>query len=240
MPRTKKSEPAVTAEDVVYAFKNLLDLVNAYGGGAAPEKSSSKKAAAEEVTEVLDREEVENMGIKELRSLAAEHGIDAKKKADIFEAFESAGLFGEAEAEDEDEDEDEDDDEDEAEDDEDEEEEDEEEEDEYDRDELEEMTLAEVRKIAKGQGIDTKGLDQDALIDAILGENEDEEDEDEEEADTEELDEDALRAMSLGDLKSLAKELEIKVKVPKSATSDKKKKEAYVEAILDSGEEVDD
>lgn len=108
------------------------------------------------------------------------------------------------------------------------------------RDDLEEMSLKELRTVAREAGIEPKGLDTDALIDAILGESDpteddDEEDEDEdstsavedvdaddeeadedsdsddEEEDVEELTEDDLKAMSDTELRALCKEMGVKV-----------------------------
>ena len=196
--------------------------------------------------EVLDREETEGLAIKELRALAEERGIEHKKKADILAALEEGGHFGDDSDEEDDEDEDDEDvEEDEDDDDSDDEDDEDDEEGEYDRDELSEMSLKDLRKLAKEDGHDTKGLDQDAIIDLLMGEGDDEEDEDdedeadEEDEDTEELDEDALNAMSVKELTALAKELEIKVpaKEMKAAKNDKAKKKILVNTILDSGEE---
>ena len=238
-----KKTTTPTIDDVKSAFESAIDtLFSALNGSTtAPAKSETAKSAKAVDVEVLDRDEVESMGIKDLRTLAAGHGIELKKKAEILAAFEENGLFGESEEEDEEESEEEDEDEDESEEEEDEEESEDEGEEEYDRESLEEMTLKEVRAIAKEKEIATKGLDQDALIDAILGEgdeDEDEDEEDEEEGEEEvEIDEDALNGMTLAELKKLAKEIDVKVKVPASAKNDAKKKAVYVKAILDSAEE---
>lgn len=156
---------------------------------------------------------------------------------------------------DEDDDEDEDDEEEDEEDDEDEDDEDDEEDEDedegLDRDDLEEMDLKELRKVYRengGAAADYKGLDQDALIDLILGEDEeededdeDEDEDDEDDEDVEELDEDALKAMTNKDLLALAVELEIKVPAALKKTSPasvaKKNKPKLVDLILDSGDD---
>lgn len=240
MAKSKKVQTP-DADEVLQALAGALDLLNQYvtGNGGKPvgsvgadEVDEDEDEDEEGEWEALDREETEALGIKELRAIAVERGIEEKKKADILAALEEGGHFGEDE---EDEDEDEEGDEDE----------DEDEEDVWDRETLEEMDLKQLRAVAKEEGhsaADIKGKDQDALIDLILGEDEEEdEDEDEEEAEdeeTEELDEDALKAMSLTELRALAKELEITVKVPKAHKDGKsKEKKFFIETILNSGED---
>lgn len=147
---------------------------------------------------------------------------------------------------DEEDDEPEDDDEEEPEDEEEEDEEDEEDEDEeeeeegegYDREELEEMNLRELRALAREEGYDrddVKGLDSDSLIDLLSGEEGEEEDdeeydEDEEEDDDEVLDEDDLAAMSVKELRALAKEYERTV--PRGAT-----KSDIIDLIMEAADE---
>lgn len=193
-----------------------------------------------------DRAELEEMGIKDLRDLAKRHGIDTIKKAEIIDALAA------------DEDEDAEDDEDETDEDVESDEDDEEADDEgdaYTREELEEMSLRDLRALAKDSGYDpaeVKALDQDELVDLLLDEGDDDEDEgeededdedydDEDEADDEEeddeegdeeeieIDEDALNAMDLAELKEVASDLE--VKIPRNA-----KKPQIIQAILDSAE----
>lgn len=186
--------------------------------------------------EPLDRETVEALAIKDLRTLAKEYGVDATKKADILEALEE---FYEDDDEDEDDDEADEDDEDDEDDD------DDEEGEELDRDDLEEMSLKELRVLAKENGhtaADYKGMDQDAIIDLIMGEDDEDEDgdedddEDEDDEDVEELDEDALNDMTQKDLLALAKEIEVKVPaaLKKNSKANHKK---LVALILDSGDE---
>lgn len=204
------------------------------------------------------RDELEEMDIKTLRDLAKRHSLDTIKKAEIIDALASDEGEDEDEAEEDDEDEEYEEDED-ADDDEesDEDEEGDEEDDEeegYTREELEDMTLRDLRALAREyyDAADVKGLDQDALIDLLLGddeededadeaddededyeedESEDEGDEDEEEEDgEEELTEDDLRKMSLAELKEVAGD--IGITIPKSV-----KKDALVDLILESADE---
>lgn len=75
-------------------------------------------------------------------------------------------------------------------------------EEEPEEDELETMTLPELRKLAKELGIKTVGLKQDAIIEAIQeaqDEAEDEEDEDEDDLDDEDLEDDDLTDEELED-----------------------------------------
>jgi hypothetical protein len=182
--------------------------------------------------EPLDREEVEGMGIKDLRELAGQYLDDPpKKKAEILDALEEFYVGEDEDEDDEDLEEAEEDDEDEDED------------EGYSREDLEDLDLKALRKIAKDNGAsasDVKGKDSDDLIDLILGEEaeEDEEEEDEDEEDEEEvLDEDALKAMSESELKNLSKELEIKVPKKKSGEKPAQYKKRLVAKILESGEE---
>lgn len=123
------------------------------------------------------------------------------------------------------------------EDEEDEEEEDEEEEDDdevWTRDELDGKGIRELRKIALESGYTTddyKGLDVEGVIDLILGEGEDEEDEEEDDEDV--LTEDDLKAMSLAELKKMAKEYDVTVKAGVS-------KADLIDLILDAAGEEDD
>ena len=228
----KKSTPKFTVADAFEEVINALDkfrqvaVAEGIDLGAEPEVDEDEDEEEVEVT----REQVEEAtaaGIKALRELAAEVGIEETKKADILAAFDE--LLGDEEDEDEEEDE------------EDEEVEEDDDDEDEDRDELEEMDLKEVRKVARDAGFsasDYKGMDQDAIIDLILGEDEEEEEDEDEEDDeeVEELDEDALKAMTQKDLIGLAKELEIKVPaaLKKSSAANKKK---LVNLILDSGDE---
>lgn len=231
----KKSALDAAIDEVIVALQNLKKVA-----GSAPAADSS----AESDEDVYDRADVEKMPIKELRALAVELGLEEQKvKSGILDEMEANGLFADSEEEDdeeefEDEDEaDEDDDEDESdEEDEDEEEDDEEEDEGFTREELEGMSLAQLRKLAKEEGhtaAEYRKLDQDALVDLLAGDEEDG-DEDEEE-DEEEIDEDTLRAMDLPQLKKVAAELELKVPVAVG-----KNKNKLVNFILENAGEEDD
>lgn len=232
-----------TNQQIAEHFRALASLYADLEATSTSTKSKSKKAEedVEDVEEEEDedlpaptRGEVESLGIKELRELASKHGIESKKKADILEAFED--LYEE-----------DDDDEDEEPEDVDEDKDDEDEDGDYDRDDLEELTLKRLREIAKEEGhtaSDYKGMDKDALVDLILGEDDEDEDEDDEDEDddddddVEELDEDDLKQMTHKELMGLAKELDVKVPkaVQKSSAANKKK---LVDLILESGEDED-
>lgn len=248
----KTAKSTVTAEQVASAFAEAIRLSNLYNGASSDAPVAEVEADEDEV-EDEDDEEVEEVeltqemidtaageGIKSLRTLAQEVlGEDAPtKKAEILEAL--AELVEEDEEEDEDdEDEVEEVEEDDEADEDDEDEDDEDEEEGYDRDELEELDLKALRKIAKEEGhsaADYKGMDQDALIDLILGEEEAEDEDEDEDEEVEELDEDALNEMSQKELLGLAKELG--VKVPKAQQKQSKSNHKKIVAlILDSGEE---
>lgn len=229
-----------TADELAAAFLALLEG----GSAAAPAKGKGKAKSEPEPDEddddedadddesvekgSLDREEVEALGIKDLRALAVRAKLkEQKKKAEIYAELEKKGFFA---AEDDDDDDDEDDDEDAV--------------------DLSEMSLKELRAYAKSEeggehtAAEVKGLDQDALIALIEGDDEDDDDDDDEDEDAddddddddgeEELTEEDLKKMDLKGLKELAKELEIKVpaKLLKAASTDAKKRKVYVTAIL--------
>lgn len=237
MAKTNKSLVLSAEEEAfILALRNLLDsgVTEDDEEPDEVEDDVEEDEDDEEEAEPLDRDEVSAMAIKDLRALAKDYlGDDAPtKKADILEALEDYFVDDEEEDEDDEDEEDVEDVEDEDED---------EEEGEYDRDELAEMSLKDLRALAKEEGhsaADYRGLDQDALIDLIMGEDdEDEDDEDEEEdEEVEELDEDALKAMTHKELTALAKELEIKVPT-KLKKDTKANKTALVNLILDSGED---
>lgn len=225
-----KTKLTLSAEEeaFVLALRNLVGSVSDAEPVESEDEEEVEDDEDEEELEAPERDEVESLGIKDLRELAAKYGIDEKKKADILAAFED--LYDEDDEEDEDEEADEEEDED-------------EEEEGYDRDSLEDLDLKELRKIAKSEGHDAsdyKGMDQDAIIDLILGEedeDEDEEDEgDDEDEEAEELDEDDLIEMSHKDLLALCKELDIKVPaaLKKDTKANHKKLVAHV---LDDAEE---
>lgn len=227
----KKSPLAVAIDEAIKALQNLARVADQGG-----------ESAADDAGEKYDRAEIEGLPIKELRELAAELELDEQKvKKGILDEMEANGLFADSEEEDEDEEEFEDEDEADEEDDEDEEEEDEEDEDEeegFDREELEGMTLVQLKKLAKEEGHDAsvyRKLDQDALIDLLMGEDEDGEDEEEDEESEEEIDEDTLRSYDLAQLKKVAAELDLKVPVAVA-----KNKTKLVNFILENAGEEDD
>lgn len=105
-----------------------------------------------------------------------------------------------------------------------------EEEDGWTREALEGMGLREVKKHAREAGYSTadlKGLDVDAVVDLLVGEEDD--DEDDAEEDEEELTEDDLREMSLAELKKLAKENKVRIK-PGTSKGD------IIDLILDAAD----
>lgn len=121
------------------------------------------------------------------------------------------------------------------------------------RDQLEGKSLAELKQIARDlewTAADIKGLDVDALIDLIVGDVDDEDDadyEDEDDSDEVESDDDAddsdeddselseddLRAMSLTEVKNIAREMGVRFKPGTS-------KDDIVDLILDAAAEDDD
>lgn len=134
-----------------------------------------------------------------------------------------------------DEDEDEDEDEEEEDDASDEGDEEEEEESEYTAEILEGKSLKELRQMAldlEWTPEDIKGMDKDAIIEMIVewAESDEEEEEDDEE---EELTEEELRAMSLGEVKTIAKEMGVRFKVGTS-------KDDIIDLIIDASESADD
>lgn len=221
---------------------DLRDMIDAHLSGVAdavvaePKKSSAKPSAKvdkeEVVEEATDREaELMKTNIRTLRKMAIELGFDEDEVADadketLVESIieEGGDTNTDADADEDDETEDvedaEDAEDDDAEEDEDEEEDedDEEEDDEeaegYTREDLEGLTLAALKKIAKEEFEETtaslKGLDTDDIIDLILGEGDEEEEEDEDEE--EGLTEEDLEAMSLAEVKAVAKDNGVAVK----------------------------
>ena len=108
------------------------------------------------------------------------------------------------------------------------------------REELLSMSLSELKALAREEyqivPADMRGKDKDAIADLILGAApEADEDEDEDDADDDESDltEDQIRAMPLPELKALAKELGIRVKVGTS-------KDDIIELILDAADEAEE
>jgi len=220
MAAAKKTAP--TAAEVSAAFRLIADWVDAGGSIPGAVKGGSSTAAAAE--DKFDEDEIRGLAVGELRTLAAELGLNEQKvKSKILEEMASKGLFETSEDEDE-EPEDEEDEDDTSED------EDGDEEEELTREDLEEMDLKALRDLAKEEGHargDYIKADKDALIDLLLGEDEeedeeeDEDDEDGDEEESEELDEEEIRAMSLAEVKKLA--VELGVKVPPTIAKNRKK-----------------
>lgn len=104
------------------------------------------------------------------------------------------------------------------------------------RESLGAMSRAQLRTIAKGRGhtaSDIRGLDSDALVDLIVGEDEPDDDEpDDDDADLE-ISEEDLEAMSLAELKKLAGDIGITV----ARGVDK---DHLIELILDLDDEGED
>lgn len=107
----------------------------------------------------------------------------------------------------------------------------------YTRDDLDGLGLRELKKIARDAGweaSDLKGMDVDALVDLILGEGDDDDEAVDEDDDEEEgLTEDDVRAMSLAQVKGLAKDMGVRVKPGTS-------KDDIIDLILDAAQEDDD
>lgn len=166
----------------------------------------------------LDLEEVLDL---ECEVEVAHETYEGKKQVRIIEFI---ALDSDDEDQDEEEDEDEESEDEDEEDDEDEsEDEDEEEEDEEDEEDLSELSLKELKALAKERGVKvTKGMTKEDIIELLSEEDEEDEEEDEED----EEDEIDYSAMSLKDLKAAAREAGIKVK--KGMT-----KEDIIEALED-------
>lgn len=248
-----------TLKDALAAAATItqyLDLASTSDDEEEPEDE-----AGEDTVVAEERARLEALGIRALKKEAKEAGFDpadikAADKDDLVEALVEHFASDDDDAEDDEDEEDPEEDEDDEPGEEDEEEEeeddsddsddsedegDDEEEDGYTESALNDMSLGEVKAIVKEAGwtaADIKGKSKDDLI-AEYGEHigfaeGDEDEEGDDDDDDEELDEDALRAMSLKDLKALAKEYD--VKVPRGADTD-----AIVDAILEqAGEDEDD
>lgn len=107
----------------------------------------------------------------------------------------------------------------------------------YTRAELMAQSLVELKGLAKTVGFsvaELKGMDKDAIADAILAlyDQPDEDDDDADAAD-DAITEDQLREMSLAELKTLAKELGVRVKAGTP-------KDDIIELVLDAAGEDDD
>lgn len=260
---------AANAVEVLAKFADFLESFEEFrkAGGfkelnKPTAKTSPKKSAPVEEPEDDDTEpevpsadEAAKMSVVELRKLAVALGLEAQKvKADILAELDEL-RDGDDDSEEEFED-----DEDEAADDvedEDDSAEDDEpgEDDPYTREELEELSLKELRNIAKEEGVKSteyRGADKDKLIELILGLDDDEgdedaddsddvEDSDDEDDEEEELDEAAIRKMPVSELLKLADEVGVVIsRRIKTMKDQKAKKEALVDAIMASAEDDED
>jgi hypothetical protein len=239
----KKTSAVPTAADAAAAFRLIADWIDAQGESVTVAAAlPAAEPESDEEEGPLSRDEVAALTVTELRALAVELGLEEQKvKAGILAELDESGYYGD--------DEDESDEDDEAEVEEDEEEEDgdsdsdsDEEDDEegLTREDLEGMDLKELKALAKQEGHalkDYRSLDQEGLIELLMGEDESDEEEDEEdsEEEAEELDEDALNAMNLAELKKLAGELGVKIPVNIA-----KQKSKIVDLILDAAGVEDD
>lgn len=203
----------------------------------AKAKAKAKKGAAAKKDEAPAKDEkgrrkqLSKMDDDALRALVIGYDYEEDEVADadtsdlvdaiISEEFPDADEADEAEDEDEDE----------ADDDEDEDDEDDEDEDEetLTREDLEGLNLRELKAKAKEAGYataDLKGLDQDGIIDLLVGDAESEdEDEAEEEEESEWYTEAQLKAMTIAELRALADEYEV--------DHEGVKKPALVKALLE-------
>jgi hypothetical protein len=211
---------------------------------AQPEPDDDEDDDSDDDERTARQEELEGMSIAALRKVAMK--LDFAKEdvqdADAETLIENIldAEFGDDDEEDEDEadddDTDDEEDEDEADDDDTDDEEDEDDDEAgYTADDLQGMSLAALRKVAKDEyGVaagDLKGLDKDGIVDLLLGDDDtDDEDEDE---DFDGYDEDDLAEMSLAELKDIANEWGLKVK-PGS------KSPTYVKAILAAQDDDED
>lgn len=247
-----------------HAEKFLSDIAppNKQGRRDVKEGPARKALPAEPmVDEYFNRDEVEDMSIRELRDLAkdlATRGVIAETmvKKEILNQMEAAGLFredGSASADEDDfDDEDEDvedsrpDDEEDDDADSDPEDDDDDEgdgEEAYTLEDLKEMDLDELQDLAEQLGIPWKRKKQAELIELIMESAEDEdgeeeaeeEEEDDEEYEELELDEDQIRDMSVAELLALLGQLGVKVPVKA-----KKNKDALIDLVMENLEEEDE
>lgn len=253
-----KKDDTITIKDALDALGVLTKFLSALqdaGADIAVDDTEDDEAVGEDTVVAAERTRLEGLGIRALRKEAKEAGFDPDDikdatKDDLVEALVEHFASDEEEVEDEDDADETDDSEDEdtepGEDEEDEDESgdegDEEDGEGYTESALNDMSLAEVKALLKENewtAADLKGKTKEDLIaeyGEYIGFAEEDEGGDEDEADEEEddaLDEDALRAMSLKDLKALAKEYD--VKVPRGADKD-----GIVDAILEQAGEEDD
>lgn len=195
---------------------------------AAPAKKAASKAKAKEPEEDEHDErwdELAAMGVKALRAIAIKRGFDEEEtNAEKNKMVLVENIWNDEKANPDDEDADDDSEDDEAEED--------DSEVKYTRKDLEGIkSLAELRKLAKEAGFeasDLRGKDADAIIELMLGADEDEGDEE-----GDEYTEAELLDMSLADLKGLCKEAGIKV--PRGSDV-----ESLVALLMEAGEEDED
>lgn len=251
-PRTKATTSTNnTTADIDYAklANAFLDaLVNRLGGSISNGTAATADVSTSE-SETGATDKYDTMTLKALRAELIDRGypkseVSSADKKSCIEALRDddaeSGEDDDREAEEEtdedeaDESEDEEDEDEEEEEDDDDEEADEDEEEGFSREELEEMSLAQLKKLARETGYttaDLKGLDQDGIVDLLLGEaDEEEEDEEEDEEEEIELDEDSLMAMDRKEVVAIAKEYGVTV-APRAKQAD------IVAAILEAVEE---
>ena len=248
-----KAHTLPTAEEVVAAFSKALGLLSLYDGPAAvgvdkivpTKKAAAAKVAPAEVEEEEEEEadedeaqedrriELEAMGIRALRTLAKQFFDDADVKDADKETLVENILSADEEAEEEEEEADEEEEEEEEE----EAEEEEEEAEGFDPDELAEMGLVALKKLAVENGYakaDLEGYKKDDIIALLIPEEEEEEEEAEEESEEEEeeeeLTEEELQAMSPVELKKLCAAYEIEV--PRGT-----KKDGMITLLMEAAEE---
>lgn len=228
MARTaRKQNTAPSAEEVVEAAVQFFGLLSQYDGGAgatAEADEDDDDEGEDDDYEPPSVEDASDLSITELREVGKNLGVESKKKADILAAVEE---WWEENGDDDGDDDDDD-----------------------DEDDYDEWSLADLRKevtsrIKSGdiegvKAVAVKKMDQDELVELLRDSDGDEEDDDDDDDEGEEITEDDLRAMSLTELSDLAEEMELGLKLPKTAKTAKAKKDFYVNAILESAEEDDD
>lgn len=271
MAAAKKKAKTVEG-DLDNLLRGLQGLLNDYfGDDAYPEDDEdADEDSADEVEDEDDEDseddededeederaaykaELEAMKIADLRKAAIKAGFgksdvaDAKSEDLVISLIEDK-FDSEEDADDDEDEDDEDADEsadsaDDEEDEDEEDDEDDEESDEYTREDLEDLTLAALKKVAKEEfevaPADLKGLDKDGVLDLLFEDDEESDDEDDDEDEAEEDEEepytkDELDDMSLSDLKQIASDWELKIKAGARQST-------YVKAILDAQDAEDE